>query len=313
MSFARRISFTGAVGLSLVAGCHPSSTTTDRADVVNTAVTSKGDFNTPPKSITRDEPKRDPLPKRKNEEVSPRADAEMWLARVKESRLRNPTWMPPVESDPRLVTEVTHCRFKYVAFQVLDGEKMLIRFGDETLLLYANVPDAVDGRSYTIDGLFKPAERYRYVDTIGSTRTVQAVMFCCAAPDLPPVERPVAILEPEKTKPETKPEPKPESKTEPKPEPEKKVEAPPVVLPKVTLTPPENGFIILGGSRLVIDNAAESERLRTKWEEEGGIILLTKPTEVEVVSRDRPKKLCRVKLDGKEWAVDAGWVPAEKK
>lgn len=110
--------------------------------------------------------------------------------------------------------------------------------------------------------------------------------------------------------PPTEPEPPPTTRrvTEPttpatKPEPPK--------LPKVTITPPkETGWVILGGSKLVVTEAAASNRLFTKWKEEGAIVVLTEPTEVEVVKRE--KDICRIKLNGKEWVVESKFVPTEK-
>jgi hypothetical protein len=124
------------------------------------------------------------------------------------------------------------------------------------------------------------------------------------------------------SKPEPEQDPKPEAPAPPAPKPEEppasskasgkapapaEKSAPP---PVVTITPPRNGVVLLGSSKYVASAAAKSLDAQTRWVKEGEAILLTKPTEVEVLARDTD--FCRVRIGAKDWFVATNWMPAEK-
>lgn len=147
--------------------------------------------------------------------------------------------------------------------------------------------DYVDGKS-----VVGPDDKPQYWGVVGTTRRGQDTLF---------VVRPVPA--PQNTQlvadPKAKPDPKADKKPEAKP------------LPKVTLTPTKGEPVTLGSAGLILSTAKKEPAQRDKWLKEGQLLVLTNPTEVEVVSRD--KEFTRISLAGKEWVVESRCVPAESK
>ncbi len=115
-----------------------------------------------------------------------------------------------------------------------------------------------------------------------------------------PVEQQKKLVDLPKGRPEVKPERQPsEKKPEPKP------------LPKATLTPPKDDVILLGEAAYFVGVAQKEPAQRAKWEKDGKLKPLTAPTVVEVISRD--KEFSKVRLDGREWAVETRWLAEVKK
>lgn len=76
--------------------------------------------------------------------------------------------------------------------------------------------------------------------------------------------------------------------------------------PIATLTPKRNWSIVIGTSKYAAGAAAKSPEEQERWVKRGDAKLLTEPTEVEVIDRDRD--FCKVRIDGKEWFVAAMWL-----
>jgi len=82
------------------------------------------------------------------------------------------------------------------------------------------------------------------------------------------------------------------------------------VIATVSLTPPTGGFIVLADHRISLNTGTDDSTLREKWSKQGSILVLTKPTTVDLIARE--KDVCRLRLDGKDWLVQQRWVPSSK-
>ncbi len=155
--------------------------------------------------------------------------------------------------------------------------------------------------------------------TIADESTPVAVAPREQRPDrIKPAKPDAGNREPEDAEPESRPVPQPEksatsdvgfagAKTvQGAPLPTEKTAPPPLA----TLTPRRNWPIIIGTSKYAAGAAAKSAEEQERWVKRGDAKLLTEPTEVEVIDRDRD--FCKVRIDGKEWFVAAIWLKEVK-